>query len=523
MGLFSSTWQAVTGKVSATGMFGKSFMGLWDDKQIDYTRNDYDLYRSIYYGVSIGGKAKDMQGGSMFAKPIVNSSAGFILGQNFSVSISEDKFADTQQSLNDWVDQNQSLILSYVIHGLRDGDSYIYIDEYGNAEELDANTVTAVLDPMTGDIIGYDVEEKYTLSAPGAQDKKMLVVKNYRTNSVKYTQYEDNQTSTDKLTGGKVIYNKVYTVDGAINPVENQIFYKEQLVERPLPVIHFANDVEPRQIYGNSELLNCLIGIRNYTAVLSNATKGVINNSNPIPVLTGVKNAEAVARQSNTGETEDRDKVSWNPETILFLENPEAKAEYIQANGFMDDTGKLLEYYFMLIVEGSETPEFVFGNAVNSSRASVSEQMPVVVQKAIRKRAQLLKPFTQLLESYIDRRIRMSDTVYLPLKNSEYTLDIEFPDIVDEDKNLTLSTVQFLTQAGIISDETALKLLLSDKINDPAEELQNAREDNDTRAKETGAVPTEPNRLQNEINANNQPANKPKEKVTNEPKNNSTK
>ena len=83
----------------------------------------------------------------------------------------------------------------------------------------------------------------------------------------------------------------------------------------------------------------------------------------------------------------------------------------------------------MLIVQASETPEFVFGTGIQGSRASVETQMPIVTQKAERKRAQLEHPFKQLIDAYIDRRIRLSDPDFLKLKNADYEINIEFPDL----------------------------------------------------------------------------------------------
>lgn len=503
MGIFSNTWNSVIGKLPQNGAWNKPFYSQWTDKTIDYTKNDYDLYRSLYYGVSISGKAKDMLMGALFAKPIVNTTAGFAMGDLFTIETDNKK---VEQSVNDWLDKNASIILNFVIHGIRDGDSYLYVDEYGNLEEIDAKQVTAIIDPQSGLLVGYDVEERYEITDKNNNKTKYVTVKQYRTDSVKYTQYLD---SAPERNNGTVIYSRVYTVDGAVEPVENQEFYEGELLPRPLPIIHFANDIEPRSVYGNSELLNCLMGFRNYHAVISNATKGVINSANPIPIIKGVKDASAVARQSNTGETEDTDKLDWSPDTILFMENPEADAKYIQANGFMGDTGQLLEYYFMLIVEASETPEFIFGTAVSSSKASVSEQMPTVIQKATRKRAQLEIVFKKLVDSFIDRRIRMSDVTYLPLKNKEYEIAIVYPDIVSEDKQMTLETVRFLNGEGILSDETTMSLLLSDKIPDVSEELDKARKDNEERMPAIGAVPQETGRLQQELNATEEPNKEP--------------
>lgn len=504
MGIFSNTWNAVTGKVSTSGIFSRSYRTtLWTDTSIDYTRNDYDLYRSLYYGVSINGKAKDMLIGSMLSRKIVNTTAGFTIGQGFSVGL-EEEFEDVEQEINNWTDFNEDTISKAYTHAVRDGDGYLYIDEYGNLEELDAKSVSVILDPVTGVVIGYDVEEKYELEVD-KNKTNYVIVKQYRTDSVKYTRYKESDPNRDK---GEVIYNRVYTSEGAVEPKESTEFLLGDIIPRPLPIVHFVNDQEPRQTYGNSELLNCLMGIRNYTAVITNATKGVINNSNPIPVFKGVKNAASIASQSNKGETEDTDKISWNPDTILFLENPESSADYIQASGFMDDTGKLMEYYFYLILEASETPEFVFGTAVSSSKASVSEQMPVLVQKIIKKRTEVTKPLRELVEAYVDRKIRMSDQMFMKLKNKEYDIEITFPDMVDEDKRMTLDTVRYLHEAGIITDKTATELLMAEKISDIDKELKEAKVEGEARAEAMRVADEQQARLLAELESDDKKSDK---------------
>lgn len=505
MGLFS-TWSSVIGKVT-NGAFSRKFANnLWSYNAIDYTRNDYDLYRTLYYGVSVNGKGKDMLIGAMFAKPIINSTAAFAIGEGFNISLDNKNSKKAQDEVNDWIDKYKAEILQAVIHDFRDGDAYLYVDEYGVLEEVDAKGVTTILDAKTGDVIGYDVEEDYTLRDANGQDTNYVVLKQYRTDSVRYMQYLANDTNKQN---GTQIYYVVYTTEGPITPTENQKFYEGDIVHRPLPIVHLANDVEPRQVYGNSELLNCLVGIKNYHAIVANATKGVINNANPIPVMLGVKGAEQVAKQSNKGETDDTDKVNWEPDSILFIENPEADAKYIQANGFMDDTGKLLEYYFYLILEASETPEFVFGAAVQSSKASVQEQMPIVVAKANRKRSQLTAPIKQLVEAYIDRQIRLSNPAFFAFRTQSPVIGVSFPDIINEDKQMTLDIVKYLNEGGMLSDETALELLLNDKVDDIPKELDKARKDNEAQASANDVVPDQTGRLQNELNNIDQNQNDP--------------
>lgn len=502
MGLFENRFSSIRGKVpNMTGVFTKAWRTLkMVDSTIDYTRNDYDLYKSVYYVSSFNNKGRDMLLGAAFARPIVDVAAGFSIGRGYTVELDE-RIANKdviEKELNKWCNANQSQILETYKHDLRDGDAYIYIDEFGNIEELDPGTVDVMLDPTTGLVIGYDVTENTVERNADNMESKFTIIKQYRTDSVKYTKYPQNQVKEGK---GQVIYYRVFTLDGAVEPTSEREILADEIVERPLPIIHFANDKEARAVYGNSELLNCLLLFRHYHAVIENATKGVINSSNPIPYIIGVKDSSNLAKQSNKGETDpENDKINWTPDKVLLSSNENAKFGYVQANSFMADTGKLLEYYFYLIVQASKTPEFVFGTAVQSSKASVSEQMPILVQKIDSKRGQVTKPLQDLVRAYIDRQIRLSNPVYLPLRNQEYDINISFPDIVDEDKQLTLDSVKFLVEEGILSEKTALEVLMPNKVKDAEQEIADARADGETRATNIGATPTEPTRIQDELN-----------------------
>lgn len=502
MGIFSNTWQAITGKLPDYNVWGRNQTAFSStDKTIDYTRNDYDLYRSLYYNVSINGKAKDMLGGAAFVSPIINTTVGFALGLGYTAVLQNEKYFDVENDINTWLRKNETIIYNTIKHGFRDGDAYFYIDEFGNLDELDPATVTVVTEPVSGDVIGYNVLETYDLAKNSSQKDQRTILKEYRKNSTRYTEFKTSEFKTDSAKGN-VLFYQVYTTNGTVTPTENQMFYEEELVDRPLPIIHFAHEQEPRQVYGNSELLKLLVGLRNYSAVLSNATKGVIYNSNPIPYMSGVKDSSQVARQSNSGESEDVDKVNWSPDSIIFLENPESSAGYIQANGFMADAGQLLEYYFYLMIEASETPEFVFGTAVASSKASVSEQMPIVIQKATRNRNNISNCLQALIIAYIDKKIRLSDTLFLPLKKNLPEVTISYPDIIDEDRNLTLETVKYLLDSGLLSDKTALSVLMGSKIDEVDKELEQAKKDTDTKIEKSNVMPEQPDRLQDEIDAN---------------------
>jgi hypothetical protein len=469
---------------------------------VNYARNDYDLFRSIYWASCIEGKGGEYLLAAGLGKPIVNSAIAFALGLGFTVGVSI-KGTDTTErdqtaaeQLNEWIRLHQAEIYDWGKHAYRDGDAYLYIDELGDLDELDAKNVTVMLDVLSSQVVGYDVEELVEERTPGQpRTTKYKILKEYRTDSVRFTKFDDNGNNLG------VFFEQVFTVDGTVTPTENQEFIENELVDRQLPVIHFANDPEPRAIYGNSEYQNLLIYFRKYHDVLENGTKGVIYNSTPIPWLKGVKDTQATAENSSKGQntsSEDRGKVTWDQDSIIFLSGDNSGAGFLQADGIMTDVSSLLEKYFYMIVEASETPEFVFGAAVQSSKASTETQLPVLLQKAQRKRTQMEGILGQLIKSYIDRQIRLSNPVFLQYKDKEIDIIINWPELESEDREIILKAVQLGLDNQLLSDRTALRIALGDKVDNIDEEIEAAHADADAASKRNNVFEDEPDRLDNE-------------------------
>lgn len=505
--IFEYTVQEMRGKLDQSDFrpwakLSKSLL-YGQDTTVNYSRNDYDLFRSLWYASVYNGKGKEYLLGAPLAKPIVNIAAAFTIGTGISAELTEygqektQQLSDAEDEINRWLEQNTTEIMEWVKHSYRDGDGYLYIDELGDIDELDAATVEVVLDTMSGAVIGFDVEEIVEERKPDeTRTIKYKIVKRYRKDSIKYDEYDENNKFV------KTLYFKVFTDEGAITPEPGQEFLADQLVERALPVIHFPNEREPRQIYGNSDYQSLLILFMNYHKVLANATKGVIYNSTPVPYIKGRIDDDGLATGSHADEDdrggEDKHKVSWNPDNILYLDG-DGDAGFIQAQGIMEDVGKLLEYYFYLIVQNSETPEFAFGTAVTSSKASTETQMPVLIQKADRKRKQLERPIQLLIGTYIDRQIRLSNPTFLGLRDMDLTIHINYPSLVEEDRTLNLEIIKFLNEAGIITDKTTLEQLMSGKIADAESEIEEAREETEEAVKRSQAFPDQSNRLEDEL------------------------
>ena len=98
--------------------------------------------------------------------------------------------------------------------------------------------------------------------------------------------------------------------------------------------------------------------------------------------------------------------ISKPPESLgkddaIAIPDAAGKAGYLTTDKTADNSGTLLEYIFNNIVQNSETPEFLLGTAIASSKASAEEQIATIVAKAKRKQKQLKKVLRKLIDAYV--------------------------------------------------------------------------------------------------------------------------
>ena len=476
------------GRVDPKSTFGKIFASMWgNDVTVDYARSDYELFEAIYHAsiVRDGKKSKgeDFILGAGFAKPIINATTAFTIGQGFNVTFDDAEkgtpIRAAQDDVAQWIKEHSADFYNLVKYGLRGGDGFMVLHDDANLEFLKPDTVTVIYDPTTGGVLGYDIEE----TVDTGPNEKTTYRRVYRKSGFKIIQ----------IIGGAetILVDRVFTSDGIVDvnllaqDEENAdgMFNEDELIEVPLPVFHFANELEPKAVYGMSDLQNSLVYFKGYSKILQEATKSNIYNSTPIPVISGDKN-DGLLESDKTKEN-----ISWGRNMVLYLKGDNAKAEFMAVPQTMSDTGALLEYYFYLIVQASETPEFIFGAALSSSKASAQEQMPIMVKKSLRKQAQLKRVLRDVVNAYVYMKYVQGDQNFFAVYSSQTDFTISFPPIVDEDKQLTLDTIKTLVENGILSDATALKLANLDQIADIDDELEAARVDASRREARMGVLP----------------------------------
>lgn len=411
-------------------------------QSFDYSKPDFDLSKAVYYASVFKNKSGAKVGekyvlGAAFAKPIINATASFAFAE--SPSVMSEVEDDNVTFINKWLEDNHDTFFDLVRFAMRDGVSYVKISDDLKPSLISGDRVDIKVDPITGDVIGYDVE--------------VVVKKDESNNNIKYrTEYRKTSPHIRivKIEDGKEsVYDEV---DGAVDYFD---------------VISFHNEKEPEFIYGISEFQNIYYLMTNYHAVMENAVKNNVFNSTVIPFIKGVTDVSAFMVANGTRQDDGTYKFSWDAQKVL-IGGDTFDVGMMKGLDTADEASSLLNLLFWSICQTSETPEFVMGTAVQSSKASVSEQMPVMVRKALRKQQQFERYIRELVET----------VAYKSGKELPEDYIIVFPEIVDDDMKLNMEIVKLLSDEGLITDRTKAMILGLDKyVNDLDEELSNAKEE----------------------------------------------
>lgn len=463
-------------------------------------RTNYALTKAIYYASKITENGKtygeDYLLGASFGRKVVHAVASFGFSQPLQVTFTDSsaKDIDTAESfIKDWLEDNGYEILKLAINTLRDGDSFIKIKDNLSAVLLDPNRISYDLDPVNGEIVAVNDTVKIQ------EENVVYIYKTVYTNNYpfeityKYKAGEEkNKTIISSNSGTETAEAPVLTNDllaaNSSDVLLNQAY-------KPIPIVGFHNNKESGYAYGYSEYQNLYFLFANYHAVLYEAIKGNIFNSQITPYITGVDNKEEFMR--NNGELQDNGEYRLKfDKGDIWVGGENFDIKMISTSTNAGEAQTILETIFWLICQASEVPEFIMGTAVQSSKASVSEQLPVMLKKAEMKRAEFLEYFKQLIQLVVDKAISIGALDVSP----NIRFSIKYAPMVDEDKELNLRIIETLSGEGVISDETKLKLMNLSVIENINEELAKAKDENSQKSADYKVGINDQLRIQQELN-----------------------
>ena len=412
---------------------------------VDKTPVDY-----AYWDKLARGKLPGYELGGLFAHPIAETLADWDLGNGFTAATDND---DVDEQIADFLEDNLQTIIDADENSMKHGDAYLVVNLDGTLTPIAPDLVeiqTAELDFRT--ITGYKITTRLD---------KATVTDHYQL---------DGRTIT--------IESASKILDGIEIPGGKRIFEFDNLIGR-LPVVHIAdgrgiNETRGHPIY---EALRKLFAW--YHDVLDAGLEGVQKMGRPTPTVSGLENVQETINANKTGEqtvTNDDGTTSKVPvidlgKLTMFFAGKGGKFEYASPGAFFADTSAALKKLFYIMLEHIRIPEWVWGGAVASSKASVDAQTPAWVRKIQGRQRRLKRPLQELLEIWL---ATMALTMPIP---AGLKVKISYPDLFGEDETLSQAWLKLAMDAGLLTDKTALAFINRhiDIVEDVAAEIEKAR------------------------------------------------
>jgi hypothetical protein len=461
-----------------------SWKSLFNIRTVDDTRTDYAFWDKLRRGKSKGYKL-----GGLFAQPITEIVASYVIGEAPTAKLTatgEDEpegspVAYTNDLLTRWFRRFTATLADLYIDLLALGDQFVIVNPDGTLSIPSPETVDiefSELDPR--EMVKFTVESKLD---------KATIKDEYRA---------DGRTVTIKYTDSR----------------PDVVLEFANLIGR-IPVVHFANDRGPNERFGRPIYERCLSLFSRYDDLLNKAADGVELMGNPIPTFDGLEDIQKTIEANATAEDPtytDREGNEQTQKTIRFDQIP---AVFVgkggsfgfksPAGGFTGDARNVIKVFFLLLLDTMRIPEFVWGGAIASSKASAEAQMPPFTRFVEFRRQKFAgSPADELLAT--DARGGLLELLSLWLEMRSLIdgqvvvgpIELEWPELMAEDEQLKLEKVKYADSQSLLTDETTLRLL--DLVSNPEREAEAARKEADERAQQFDPFPS---MLQGEAQAAN--------------------
>ncbi len=422
------------------GKFGSLIGGRWNVPYVlNSSRVDYELARQLYHNTH-----DDYKLGAGFAKPIINTLAGFMGVPRFRCKDEEGQEV-LDEHINRWVSRMQR---THQL-SLRDGDCFVMLANLENDDPLypdEENRIDFIIIPpeQIADIEIDPITRRpvvYTIQARAKWDQKRR-------------EYQVTQR---------------IAADTITVQVEGDVPAGLVSEERPnpwgfIPIVHFKNEPEETELYGTSELEAVEPYLKAYHDVMLHAMQGSKMHSTPRLKLK-LRDVQAFLQNNfpealkavQRGEPANIDLKGH--ELLIFTD--EEDASFIEARSTIGDAEALLKLLFYCTVDVSEVPEFAFGVHTPSSHASVKEQMPLLIRRVARKREMVTENWQLLGRMLLVMQSKMTGK-----KFDSYDVEITWDAVIERDEKEYADTIKTLVDAlntalmgGFISLDAAVDLL----------------------------------------------------------------
>lgn len=435
---------------------------------LDATVPDYAFYDLLRRGKQPGYKL-----GALFAKRIEHVLSGWTLGRGVDITLmmpgdpknEADPRNYTDGKLSDFINAHHSLLMTIEEDKIGLGDQYIVVNADGSLSVPSPDTVEVERDELDYRTV---LAIRITTKLP-----KATIIDEYRPD-------------------GRTVTIRRY-VDG--KPVDTVERYAN-LIGR-IPIIHLTHGMSGNETNGHSIHEDLLKLYDQYDNVIHKQIDGAVLLGNPLLTFSGMEDLAAVidANKPATpatyidqdGAEITRPELNVDANSILLIGKGGSAAFVSPPVGFTADTQQALKTLFLLLLDRTGIPEFIWGNEMSSARASSDTQM---IQWAHDVEG-LQKADERWLLALCDIWLATSALTDPQLVVDE--LEATWPPVLDENQELKLKAIDMARRDNLLTNKTELELLqlvedAETEVEDAQVEAQARMDDQQARLEAQAAV-----------------------------------
>lgn len=425
--------------------YNYSYNTIYTPQTVDHSKTDYAFWDQLSYG-----KKADYSIGGLFAKPIARILASWTLGKGLTAEVKES--TATEELLAEFLEEHLITVIEATEDHYRLGDAYLVPNPDGSVVRVSPNQVKLITEPEGSDnVVGYEITTQLL------------------TQKICDRWYADRR--------------EVTIIDAKTEGTPTPTVYPNLI--GMIPVVHFANERGANELHGRPYYEALLNDFSRYNRTINKALDGTDIMGNPIPTVEGAKDPDETLRLLSGGRTKQYTDADGNTRTqyvVDFANLPvivvgEGASVKFAApnNGFTSDASKMLELLFLIMLQHTGIPEWVWGGAIASSKASVDAQMPAFESLINYLRMKLKKPILQLFKVWLAYK-----ALYTPSVVPTAKIDITYGDLLVEDRAQRREDVKFAREDNAITREDGLRIL--DLVEDPAQSVKDAMAERDVEA-----------------------------------------
>lgn len=424
-------------------------------KTVDDTVPDYEFYDWLRRGKSRGYAL-----GSLFAKRIENIYASWVMGDGVIVTLKEGGDADnpddprtyTDGKLTDFITEELTTLIEVERDKFGLGDQYIVVNVDGTLSVPSPDTVTVEHNP-------FDYRDIEVVEITTKLDEVVII-----------DRYEKTR--------------RVVTMRRNNAPEQSVTF--QNLFDGEIPVVHVTFGMSANETSGHSVHEQLVPLYDQYDEVIFKQLDGVKLIGSPMLAiqglddLTGVVNLNEPETTTTYGDKDgaevDRQQLNIDENAVLLIGKGGQALFVAPPTGFTADTQQALKTLFLLLLDHTGIPEFIWGNEISSGRSSTEVQMEqwgrdvTGMRRFDEKWVKRLCSLWLKTQSLTDPSIVTDD------------LSASWPELQNDDAQLILEQLKFAAENSLLTHEALLELL--ELVDNAAEAVEEAKEEADARREE---------------------------------------